>query len=199
MILQARLLGPVCMRWLAYAPHAVQGVRGIYRGLVPTVLQVAPAMAFTVRLVAPLLTRRSSPLDAPLARLPTYRLQFWARGSCEQLFDTASKLWGNLQRRSELVPGSGATALVPAEQESPGYVAAIRSVASGAAAGTFGKFVVYPMDTVKKRLQVCRGVVNSAAVFIERRGHSPLCSGAKAPRHTAAPPWIHWASEDSGV
>lgn len=31
---------------------------------------------------------------------------------------------------------------------------AFQSVASGAAAGAFGKLVVYPMDTVKKRLQV---------------------------------------------
>lgn len=112
-------------------------------------------MAFTVRRVAPQSTRRSCP--SSLFGCPTFNFQFWARGSCEHLFDTASRFCKKLQRRGELFPGSGAAALATDEQHSTGYLAAIRSVASGAAAGTFGKFVVYPMDTVKKRLQVCRG------------------------------------------
>ena len=103
--------------------------------------------------------------DFSFVTSPTFE-QFWARESCDHLVDSATAWWAKLRSsRADFVdgtaiPDTGSGTLTATV--GPGFKA-FQSIASGAAAGAFGKFVVYPMDTVKKRLQVGRCLGHSTS------------------------------------
>ena len=127
---------------LVRAVYASEGARGLFRGLAPTVLQIVPSLAVTFATY-----EQSGAVWDRAVEAAARAEQLQALAAAPQ--QTGADADGSGGRGS----GGGRDAELEVQRRQRRRKQ-LRSLACGALAGTLGKLVVYPLDTVKKRLQV---------------------------------------------